>query len=91
MGPAGRQDRHCGRGQRLVGSPPRFHRRGGLGVLIGDGRLNYQPEKVLEACYTIALSKWATLTLDHQYLVNPAYNADRGPVSIYATRLHAEF
>ena len=46
---------------------------------------------MLEAYYAIALGKWATLTLDYQYLVNPAYNADRGPVSIYASRLHAEF
>ena len=75
----------------LSGSHRDFIAAGGLGVLIGDGQLNYHPERVLEAYYAIALAKWATLTLDYQYLVNPAYNADRGPVSIYATRLHAEF
>ncbi len=62
---------------------------GGLGVLIGDGRLNYRTEDVLEAYYAIGLQKWLTLTLDYQLLVNPAYNADRGPVSIYTGRLHA--
>jgi high affinity Mn2+ porin len=75
----------------LSGPHRDFIAAGGLGVLIGDGQLNYRPERVLEAYYAIALAKWATLTLDYQYLVNPAYNADRGPVSIYATRLHAEF
>ena len=64
---------------------------GGLGPLIGDGRLNYREERILEAYYAIGLTKWATLTLDYQFVANPAYNADRGPVSIFSTRLHAEF
>src|SRR6185312_2256833 len=68
-----------------------FFAAGGLGILIGDGALNYRTERVLEAYYAIALAKWATLTLDYQYFVNPAFNADRGPVSIYSSRLHLEF
>lgn len=64
---------------------------GGLGVLIGDGRLNYRTERVLETYYALALAKQAWLTFDYQLLVNPAYNADRGPVSIYALRYHAEW
>lgn len=64
---------------------------GGLGILIGDGQLNYRPEQILEAYYAYSLNKWATLTLDYQLIVNPAYNADRGPVSIFSGRLHAEF
>jgi len=64
---------------------------GGLGVLIGDGRLNYSRESVLEAYYAYALTDTLTLTFDYQLLVNPAYNADRGPISIFAGRLHAEF
>jgi len=64
---------------------------GGLGILIGDGRLNYRPEQVLEAYYAHSLNKWSTLTVDYQFVVNPGYNADRGPVSIYAARVHAEF
>jgi high affinity Mn2+ porin len=64
---------------------------GGLGILIGDGRLNYRPEKILETYYAYSLNKWATLSLDYQYIADPGYNADRGPVSIFATRLHAEF
>ncbi len=64
---------------------------GGLGILIGDGRLNYRPEKVLEAYYAVNLQKWLVLTLDYQFFVDPAHNADRGPVSVFANRLHAEF
>jgi len=31
------------------------------------------------------------LTLDYQFMVNPAHNADRGPISIFSGRLHGEF
>ena len=64
---------------------------GGLGVLIGDGALNYKQEKILEAYYALALAKGTTLTFDYQFISNPAYNADRGPVSFFSGRLHAEF
>lgn len=64
---------------------------GGLGPLIGDGRLNYRRERILEAYYAYALTKAVTLTADYQFITNPAYNADRGPVSIFTGRLHAEF
>jgi high affinity Mn2+ porin len=64
---------------------------GGLGLLVGDGRLNYSHEKILETFYALRLSKSATLTFDFQFMMNPAYNADRGPISFLAGRLHAEF
>ena len=64
---------------------------GGLGILIGDGRLNYRHEKILETYYAIGLTKWLSLTFDYQFIVDPAYNADRGPVSVFASRLHATF
>jgi high affinity Mn2+ porin len=63
---------------------------GGMGIVIGDGKLDYRPEQIAEAYYAIGLAPWATLTLDAQVVVNPAYNADRGPVPIYAARLHVE-
>ncbi len=31
------------------------------------------------------------VTLDYQFIVNPAYNRDRGPVSVFGARLHAQF
>jgi high affinity Mn2+ porin len=64
---------------------------GGLGILIGDGQLNYRPEQILEAYYAYRLNKWATLTFDYQFIDNPGYNADRGPVSVLSGRLHAQF
>jgi high affinity Mn2+ porin len=64
---------------------------GGTGILIGDGALNYRREKVLESYYSVALQKKTTLTIDYQLITNPAYNADRGPVSIFSARLHSEF
>ena len=64
---------------------------GGLGILIGDGRLNYRQERILETYYAMAVTKALTATFDYQLITNPAYNADRGPVSIFSGRLHAEF
>jgi high affinity Mn2+ porin len=64
---------------------------GGLGILIGDGQLNYRPEQILEAYYAYSLNKWATLTFDYQFVDNPGYNADRGPISVFSGRLHAQF
>jgi high affinity Mn2+ porin len=64
---------------------------GGLGILIGDGQLNYRPEKVLESYYSYSLNNWAFLTLDYQFVADPGYNVDRGPVHIFAGRLHAQF
>jgi high affinity Mn2+ porin len=64
---------------------------GGLGILIGDGALNYRPERILETYYAYALTKQITLTADYQFITNPAYNADRGPVHIFSGRLHGEF
>lgn len=64
---------------------------GALGMLIGDGQLNYRQEKILEVYYALALSKQVTLTADYQFIANPAHNADRGPVSVFSGRLRGEF
>ena len=64
---------------------------GGLGLLIGDGQLNYGTERILETYYAYAVDKNLTVTADYQLVVNPAYNADRGPASIFSGRLHGEF
>ncbi|TMG74804.1 MAG: carbohydrate porin, partial [Betaproteobacteria bacterium] len=52
---------------------------GGLGFFIGDGRLNYRPETVVEAFYGLSVAKSARVSFDLQRIGNPAYNADRGP------------
>jgi high affinity Mn2+ porin len=64
---------------------------GGLGFIIGDGQLNYRTERILEAYYSYALFKTTQLSFDYQFIENPGYNADRGPVSVFSARLHAEF
>jgi high affinity Mn2+ porin len=65
---------------------------GGLGILIGDGRLPHPgAEQIIETYYSFAALSWAHLSLDYQWVKNPAYNTDRGPVSIFAVRLHAQF
>jgi high affinity Mn2+ porin len=70
----------------------RFLDAGGLGILIGDGRLPHAgSERILETYYAARIVGPAYLTLDYQYVTNPAYNRDRGPVSVFALRLHAQF
>jgi high affinity Mn2+ porin len=65
---------------------------GGTGVLIGDGALpNYGLEQIVEAYYSYALSATSRLTFDYQFIANPAYNTDRGPVNVFAGRFHAAF
>jgi high affinity Mn2+ porin len=64
---------------------------GGLGILVGDGQLPHPgPEKILEAYYQLPVS-YFKLTFDYQFISNPAYNTDRGPVSVISARLHAQF
>jgi high affinity Mn2+ porin len=64
---------------------------GGLGILVGDGRLP-QPgtEAILETYYDLAVFRPARLTLDYQFIANPAFNRDRGPVSVFGLRAHVQ-
>jgi len=65
---------------------------GGLGILVGDGKLpNPGTERILETYYSLPLLPAWRLTFDYQFISNPAYNEDRGPVSVLGTRLHAQF
>ncbi|HEV2268297.1 MAG TPA: carbohydrate porin [Steroidobacteraceae bacterium] len=64
---------------------------GGLGILVGDGKLPHAGhENILETYYELAALSALHVTLDYQWVGNPAYNRDRGPVSIFALRVHAE-
>ncbi len=63
---------------------------GGLGILIGDGALpRYGDEHIVEAYYSAAATNWLAVSLDYQWIANPAYNPERGPVSVLGLRLHA--
>jgi high affinity Mn2+ porin len=62
---------------------------GGLGILVGDGVLPHpSDEKDLETYYKLSLSKALAVSADYQLSVDPGYNRDRGPVSIFGARLH---
>ena len=69
----------------------RYLQAGGTGILDGDGALSYGWEKVLETYYDFPLWKSIHLAADYQFVADPIFNRDRGPVNILATRLHMEF
>jgi len=69
----------------------KFLEAGGTGILDGDGNLNYAMEKVLETYYDCRITKHLHGALDYQFIANPAFNKDRGPVSVFGTRFHYEF
>jgi high affinity Mn2+ porin len=75
----------------LEGTHRNYLAAGGLDFIIGDGALNYAPEQILEAFYNLQVRKGINVTTDFQEVINPAYNADRGPVSIVALRVHFEY
>ncbi len=63
---------------------------GGLGTLVGDGQLHHPGnEWISEAWYQFGVVAGVTATLDYQFIANPGYNRDRGPVHVFGLRLHA--
>jgi high affinity Mn2+ porin len=75
----------------LSGVEQKYFEDGGLGILAGDGRLSYNFEKTLEAYYKAQVWGELSATADYQFVMNPAYNAARGPVSIVSLRLHWDY
>ncbi|MDP4148319.1 MAG: carbohydrate porin [Bacteroidota bacterium] len=76
-----------------ISAPHRnFLSHGGYGFMIGDGKLpDYGRENIAELFYESMLFSNLWATLDYQFVVNPAYNRDRGPVHVLALRIHLEF
>jgi high affinity Mn2+ porin len=69
-----------------------FLNAGGYGFIIGDGKLtHYGNEEIIETYYSARMSKEIWATLDYQFINNPAYNIDRGPVHVFGARVHVEF
>ena len=64
---------------------------GGTSLIIGDGKLNYAHEEIMELYYSLKISTGIFATADYQFINHPGYNHDRGPVSVWGLRLHAEF
>jgi high affinity Mn2+ porin len=69
----------------------RFFAAGGVGILAGDGGLNYGWERILETYYDFKIWKSVHTSFDYQFISNPAFNRDRGPVSVFGARVHWEF
>jgi high affinity Mn2+ porin len=89
----GRADDRIGLGgaiNGISGDHRDFLSAGGLGILVGDGQLNYGHEKILETYYAARVAKDLVATADYQLIVNPGYNRDRGPVSVFSARLRWE-
>jgi high affinity Mn2+ porin len=90
----GRDADHAGLAGILNGLSPsheEYLAAGGYGFIVGDGALNYDPEQIFELYYSYSPFKGMSFSPDWQYVRNPGYNQDRGPVSIYALRCHYEF
>jgi hypothetical protein len=64
---------------------------GGLGFLLGDGKLNYAREDILESYYNLHAWRGIYYALDLQYINHPGYNKDRGPVLVESVRMHVDF
>jgi hypothetical protein len=65
-----------------------FLKDGGYGFIIGDGKLNYGHETIIETYYNAKLLKFLSFSFDYQFVKNPAYNKDRGPVHVFGLRAH---
>jgi len=64
---------------------------GGIGMLLGDGKLNYGLEQILETYYRVQIGKYVQVSPDFQYIINPGYNRDRGPAAVYSMRLRLSY
>jgi high affinity Mn2+ porin len=63
-----------------------------LGIVVGDDRLpNPGLERIIETYYSYGLSPVTRVTFNYQFIANPAYNTDRGPVSVFGMRVHSQF
>lgn len=63
---------------------------GGKGFELGDGNLNYSWEHLAEMYYSMELRKGLNLSGAYQFILNPGYNKDRGPVNVFSIRVHIE-
>ncbi len=64
---------------------------GGLGFILGDGRLNYGREVISETYYTLHVVSGLYMAAQLSYVNNPGYNRDRGPILIPGVRAHVDF
>jgi high affinity Mn2+ porin len=73
-----------------ISAPHRnYLKAGGKGFMLGDGNLNYSWENLTELYYSLELLKNIYISGAYQFLVNPGYNKDRGPVNVFSIRVHS--
>ncbi len=68
-----------------------YLRMGGLGFLLGDGKLNYAREDIFEGYYNVHAWRGVYYAFDEQVVAHPGYNRDRGPVMVETVRMHVDF
>jgi hypothetical protein len=68
-----------------------YLRLGGLGFILGDGKLNYGRESIVESYYNLHAWRGLFYAVDVQHINNPGYNRDRGPVWVGSVRAHVDF
>jgi hypothetical protein len=89
----GRRDDRVGLGfaaNGLNGDHRDYLAAGGYGFMVGDGRLAYAAERVLDAYYAVALGSFGSLSLEAQRFERLAFNHDRGPATLFGLRLHLQ-
>ncbi|HVH66914.1 MAG TPA: carbohydrate porin [Gemmatimonadales bacterium] len=90
----GRTDDRLGLGALRHGLSPEhaaYLAAGGRGFLLGDGRLNYGHETIVESYYRAQVGRFVQLSADVQHIWNPGYNHDRGPASVFTMRLNLRY
>jgi high affinity Mn2+ porin len=69
----------------------RYLELGGLGFLLGDGRLDYGRENIVESYYTWHAWRGMFYSVGVQHIGDPGYNRDRGPAWVGTVRAHVDF
>ena len=64
---------------------------GGSGFMLGDGRLNYGYEQVLEAYYRVQIGKYLQVSPGFSVHPEPRLQQGSGSCEVYGLRLHASF
>lgn len=64
---------------------------GGTGFLLGDGRLDYARELIIESYYRAQLGAYVQVSPDAQLIRNPGYNHDRGPAAVLSLRVNVRY
>ena len=64
---------------------------GGLGFLLGDGKLNYGRENIVESYYNWHTWRGVFFALGLSHIDDPGYNRDRGPIWVPSVRMHVDY